>query len=497
MKLTNFFDHHGILENPFAQEDASTDHVFAKHRDDGIRHPAWDKICGHLESPNTSVVFGEKGSGKTALRLQMIQQVQRLNRENAESRVFVIDYDDFNPFLDSFRERQSGRNRKPERAIRKFRLQDHIDAILSLGVTRLAERIVTGSTEQDAGRIVTSEDISALDATEKRDLMMLAAFYDQSHQLAPTARWNRLRSKVGYHAFSRWFTPLISLLITGLIAGLGYYFQSTGIFLNWWFILLLIAPWAPSLWKFFRQSMRCWSIARQVKVIDLSWNQVRKVLSKFKAADLVDQPMPHRNRSEDRYALLQKFQNILKKLRFSYILILVDRVDEPHLINGQASLMKDLLWPMFDNKLLKHPGLGFKLLLPADVAPYLQKQDREFYERSRLDKQNLILSLHWSGEALYDMVNDRLKACAANPEAVPGIRDLFHEEVTQQILIDTFGKLRVPRHLFKFMHRLLVEHCNRFTQEDPVWKVSHESLSTSLALYQRDLEAFDRGTGTL
>ena len=39
------------------------------------------------------------------------------------------------------------------------------------------------------------------------------------------------------------------------------------------------------------------------------------------------------------------------------------RVDEPHLINGSVEQMRAMLWPMLDNKFLKHPGLGFKLLL--------------------------------------------------------------------------------------------------------------------------------------
>ena len=77
------------------------------------------------------------------------------------------------------------------------------------------------------------------------------------------------------------------------------------------------------------------------------------------------------------------------------------------MVNGSPERMRDLLWPMFDNKFLKHPGIGFKLLLPAEVVYYLNREEKEFYERSRLDKQNLISSLDWTGESLYDVANHR------------------------------------------------------------------------------------------
>ena len=64
MKVQQFLEHHGINQNPFSQEDAQTDPLFQKLCSDGTFHPAWDKIYGDPATPSTSVVFGEKGSGK-------------------------------------------------------------------------------------------------------------------------------------------------------------------------------------------------------------------------------------------------------------------------------------------------------------------------------------------------------------------------------------------------------------------------------------------------
>ncbi len=496
MKISQFFDHHGITENPFSQEDASTDHVFAEHCLTGVYHPGWDKIFGKPERPSTSVVFGEKGSGKTALRLQMINELRNYSRANPRSRCFVIEYDDFNPFLDNFRERLHGRNRQVERAVRKWRLWDHMDAILTLGTTQLVNRVLGQKQEEDPGTRITEEGLQALTRHERRDLLLLAAFYDHSFDDSPLSRWVSLRRKLGYLNITSWKELGIGLLVTLLVLSCGYWL---GILQSYWrwILLAVLAGWSVFLWKQFRLAWQAFEVSRQIRVIDRFPGVLRNILARFARNELQGQPIPSRNRSDDRYELLIKLQSVLKTLGFEQIVVLVDRVDEPHLINGSAERMKDLIWPMFDNKFLKHPGFGFKMLLPSDMAPFLQKQERDFYERSRLDKQNLIMSLNWSGESLYDMTNDRLRACSIDPGKPANVQNLFDSSVTKATLLETFSRLRVPRHLFKFFHRLLVDHCGKYTDDEPNWTISRETLHTTLALYQRDLEAFDRGAGTL
>ena len=102
MKIQQFLEHHGIASNPFADEDAQTDQVFKGYCIRSSYHPAWDKIYGDPSEPATSVVFGEKGSGKTALRLQIAQHLTDYNADHPERQVFVVQYDDFNPFWTTF-----------------------------------------------------------------------------------------------------------------------------------------------------------------------------------------------------------------------------------------------------------------------------------------------------------------------------------------------------------------------------------------------------------
>jgi hypothetical protein len=141
---------------------------------------------------------------------------------------------------------------------------------------------------------------------------------------------------------------------------------------------------------------------------------------------------------------------------------------------------------------LKQPGIGLKLMLPRELADYLHREDRDFYQRARLDKQNMIPSLEWSGEALYDLANARIRSCAAGDEE-PALRVLLDDSITDERLIDAFRSLRTPRHLFKFLYRLLVAHCNAHTDDKPAWQVPREVFEATLAVYSRDQDAIDRG----
>jgi hypothetical protein len=500
MKVQQLLTHHGIKENPFGQEDAQTDAVFKRYCIDGTYHPAWDKIFGSTDDPSTAVVFGEKGSGKTALRLQIVEQIARHNREHPDRRLFVIEYDDFNPFLDCFRERLFGWNRRPDRMLENWRLWDHMDALLTLGVSQLVDAIV--ETPTAGGRsgppcTVESGRLDSLTRLQRRDLLLLSAFYDRSLSMPKRDRWNGLRRKLRYSTWrGRWDLALGIAVVVAVVIGLASMKQLPDLYNSWKPWALLAAGWAPWAWRQARLLWQGWNVSRQVRVIRNHPNLVRQLLTGIPRRELLDQPVPDKDRSDDRYELLNKFQAVLRALGYQGIVVLVDRVDEPHAINGSVERMRDLLWPMFDNKFLKHPGLGFKLLLPVEVSFHLAREDREFFERSRLDKQNLIRSLLWTGESLYDVANDRLRACTGSNNGQPVLRSLFDESVSDAELIAVLEKLRVPRHMFKFIHRLLVEHCSRYTDENPRWTIARETLQSTLALYLRDLQEFDRGTGT-
>src|ERR1700730_15235996 len=93
MKIDQFLRHHGIASNPLSEEDAQTDAVFKQGCLWRIHHPAWLKFFGSPAEPSTALVFGEKGSGKTAMRLQAAAEIEAFNQAHPTERVFVVSYD--------------------------------------------------------------------------------------------------------------------------------------------------------------------------------------------------------------------------------------------------------------------------------------------------------------------------------------------------------------------------------------------------------------------
>ena len=497
MRVQQLLEHHGIAVNPFAEEDAQSDPVFKERCRDATYHPAWDKVYGDPSEPATSIVFGEKGSGKTAMRMQMTGRIALHNAQPQNSRLFVIEYDDFNPFLDHFADRLSARKqRDPARVLAEWKLWDHMDAILSLGVTSLVDRLlgVPQPSGPDANQ-VSADRLRSLDRHQKRDLLLLVACYDNSTRENVVSRWSRLRRKLRLSARGT--------VVVGPRAGRRCHGRrrrgrsSTGRRWDWLVDALAVRDRRAGLAAVARAAVEM-ALGRPADRPQRPRAQAARrarcagCLMRFPDRDIDGQPLPESQRTDDRYELLAKFQGVLKSLGFEGIVVLVDRVDEPHLINGSVERMRALVWPMLDNKFLKQPGLGLKLLLPSELVDYMEREDRDFYQRARLDKQNMIPSLEWTGESLYDLANARIRSCGVDGQQ-PTLRALFDDSITDQRLIDAFRTLRVPRHLFKFLYRLLVAHCNAHTDDKPVWEISRETFEATLAVYSRDQDAVDRG----
>ncbi|MGE3820485.1 MAG: hypothetical protein AB7I30_13805, partial [Isosphaeraceae bacterium] len=459
MKTEQFLAHHGIAGNPFSEEDAQTDTVFKRRCMSKIHHPAWNKFFGNPADPSTALVFGEKGSGKTALRLQSEAELDAYNLKNPTERVFVIIYDDFNPYLDHFRSAVQAKD--TAQALARWRLQDHMDAILAQGVTQLVDALT-----------LEKINLSSLTVDQRRDLLLLAALYDQSTGEPIERRWSRLRRRSGFRPL--WSRRDLQIgfgttMVVGLLIYLFPWLRTLSVLP--WLLVPLIAGWLYWGWRLARAEWYARDIRKGLRVLSRDPSALRWELLWFKPSELGGQPMPVASSAggEQRYELLRKFQAVLDALGYAGIIVLVDRVDEPQAIEGDPRKMRALIWPLLDHKFLRHPGIGLKLLLPIELAYYLEKEDKEFYDRARPDKLNMIKPLRWSGPSLYDLAGDRLRACVGEPlenGEGPRLRQLIEESISDDSLKDALGNLRTPRQLFKFLHRLVEEHCHRHTEDD-------------------------------
>src|SRR3954447_15573207 len=306
MKTEQFLQHHGIKGNPFSEEDAQTDTVFKRRCLTTIHHPAWNKFFGSPADPSTAVVFGEKGSGKTALRLQATAELERYNGQHPGARVFVISYDDFNPYLDHFRAAIPARD--AAQALGRWRLQDHMDAILAQGVTKLIDLLTTEKV-----------DLSALSLDQRRDLLLLAALYDQSTGEPIERRWSRLRRRSGSR--SLWSRRDLQIgfgttVLVGALIALIPALRSLSILP--WLLVPFLAGWLYWGWRIARAEWFARDIRKGLRVLSRDPAALRWELLWFKPGELGGQPLPTAASAggEERYELLRKFQSVLKTLGY-------------------------------------------------------------------------------------------------------------------------------------------------------------------------------------
>ena len=322
MNTQQFLAYHGITENPFADEEASTDPVFKGYGIDHTFHSAWDKIYGTPAEPTTSVVFGEKGSGKTALRLQMVRRLGEYNANHPDDRVFVIPYDDFNPFIDRFREKQPFWRKKIQKSLQQWKVWDHIDAILALGVTQLLDRVLkVESAHHPAVAGVDELPMENLSDSQRRDFLMLAMCYDQTSGEDRYARWEKLRKMMKFRNFTTYFPAVgaimwtVLALISPIFLKLGGYTESMFGFYASWLYWLIAATGGLTYGGLFAAA---WLKARRIRVglrtLEQNQGELTKTLRSFPRRALFNQPMPYYEHSEDRYEILTKFQSILKMM---------------------------------------------------------------------------------------------------------------------------------------------------------------------------------------
>ncbi len=514
MTLTDLLNHWSLAENPFRGEEARADDVFARMSGggngadplvSGVHHSDFEKILGDPLRPGPAVVFGEKGSGKTAIRLQLVRRIDEHNAKHAGAKILVLIYDDLNGVLGRIYDRLGGKNAAD--ALQKIRLVDHIDAILSLAVPRLVDSVLqegSGRNSLDLG-VNPGKTVRGIDRAQRESLLLLQALYDRP-DLAPmrTAPLRR-RLRLGFDG-RRLLVSVLLVLIPALILGT----------LAWrkWFAPPTVAPWvlnaldwslvvAAALFAIGALKVGVWDklallrtshrVKQQLRVVsrgDVSYAKSIRVLTPAVRETSV---LPVTDSDEPRFAMLSRLLRILRPLGYAGIFVIVDRIDEPTLVGGDPERMKAVVWPMLSNKFLQMEGVGVKLLLPVELRHAVFRESSAFFQEARLDKQGLIERLSWTGASLYDLCEARLRAClkAGSPERQ--LIDLFAEDVARPELIDALDRMKQPRDAFKLLYRCLIDHCANVTQGENQWRIPRHILMAVLKAENERLQQFQQG----
>jgi len=494
MNVERFLAYHSIKENPFGAEEARHDPIYSRLINSSTSHPDFAKILGQIDQPSAALVFGEKGSGKTAIRMLIGQLVAQHNEQYPNHQTLLVAYDDLNPVLDRVMGRRRG-NRgfhltaktSLDKLLETFRLEDHQDAILSLAVTQFIDGLLGCNSSQERSALAPMpkavlKKVKKLPRELRTDIAVLATLYDQPGSGTVVQRWRRLRSKLRLSTLST--VKIVQFL--GALATLGV----AGLLLARWVLspepswllpaagllaAAAVASWGGWLW----QHLKLWSLSRkihqEVLAVHRKASDLRAMLLELSTQDIDNKPWPVPGKipgrrgvpgnQDSRYQLTTRLTNVLKAVGYAGIMVLVDRIDEPTLISGHAQRMRSIVWPMLDNKFLQQEAVGIKLLLPLELRHLLRQESPEFFQEARLDKQNLVDRLTWSGATLYDLCTARLRACRTESPDQIHLTDLFDADVTRQTLIEALDQMHQPRDAFKFLYSTIQEHC-KTTLED-------------------------------
>jgi len=495
MNLSTFFEHWSIRENPFRGEEARHDAIFARLGGDtpdaAGTHSDFEKVYGDPSRPSSAIVFGEKGSGKTAMRLQLASRVARYNDTHPGERVFLIPYDDLNAYLDHFA--RGAHAPDGSNPFASMRLVDHMDAILSVGVGRVINALLPGHEDPPPAKLDAGEGENdplktarKLPAMLRRDLLILQALYDTGDPSgARTARLARaLRLPSGGHGpltvIGLWlgWVPAVALFvwvyffsgITGVLMTLGQ--LGAGVLLIAWAALLVKGLLLDRL-VLARHAGR---LAKEMRMIPRTARTLHASLTRLPPSVLSSGELPETESDEQRYEMLARLRRVIGAFGFGPVMVVIDRVDEPTLVSGDPDRMRAIAWPMLNNKFLQLGGVGVKMLLPIELRHALFKESSVFFQEARLDKQNLIERLTWSGPMIYDLCTARLRVCM-EPGAEPiTLADLFDEDETRHDQTEALGAMMQPRDALKFVYRCLSEHCAAVTREDEAWRVPKHVL---------------------
>jgi predicted small integral membrane protein len=507
MTVSDFLQHWQLTENPFRGEEARSDAVFARmstpaarpvqvasgltpglqlsQGDSGCYHSEFDKIVGDLRRPSSAVVFGEKGSGKTAIRLQLSRKVHEHNVANPGAKLLLVPYDDLNPMLDTLLERVGGKTKLE--GLQRVRLVDHMDALLHLVVPRLVDALLGHVFQGDVFELPADakKSVRKLDRMMRRELLFLQALYDR-----PEHAWERTHalrrrlgiwpaaSIIGGRLFVYGFPfVVLSALLAHRISPLSWVTEKG---LAWGAlvasVLYALVVLKVVVWDRLTLLRNARRVRRQIRVLPRGHLSYLKSLRLLPTGLRDASNLPVSDADTPRYASFARLLRVLRCYGYTGMLVIVDRLDEPTSVAGDPERMRAVVWPMLNNKFLQQEGVGIKLLLPLELRHAILKESAAFFQEARLDKQHLVEELGWSGHMLLDLCDSRLSACRLPDAPRLDTLELFAEDVSRQDLLDALEKVRQPRDAFKLIYRCMTEHCANFTKMQSEWRISRSTL---------------------
>ena len=339
-------DKWGLREDPFTCEDADKDCILST-LDPSVAHWAFDRIFGNPRVPAPAIIFGEKGSGKSALRLITSKHLERFNADHPNDRVFVVEYTEYNSYMENFRRfigKRADSTAAAQEVVKRWKVSDHLDCILSLGITRLVDDV-----------LINEESIKNLTHKQKVYLLLMASlYYNSDRRTTPEAlnHLNRLLKVQTYSSTIHWIIALLGTIVSILLFLVPIFTETPPISENFWHILGIVG--LVLTWGWFGiYHLMLGSSAnranRAVKVLNTNPSNLKNQLKALSAKERREYTLPIGSDENSRYHLLSEFIGILHSSGFKGLYVLVDRIDEPSLLSARE-LMRRFIEKLLDIK---------------------------------------------------------------------------------------------------------------------------------------------------
>lgn len=471
----------GLKEDPFTCEDADKDAVLSE-LDPSMVHWSFDRMYGNPKSPAPGIVFGEKGSGKSALRLMMHRRIQTYNAENPDTKIFPLPYIDFNTSLHQFRKSIGARNDQnaPSKVMARWTISDHLDSILSSGVSAWVNEVLQ-----------SSKDTERFNHKERLYLAaMTALYYNSSERTSFEATRQAMKrfSLNTFRPFFLWFTiillSLFSISISLLPLVWPFLEESSlpGSGTIWLFTGLagLGGTWIGYFYHYASVRAQAARASRAIKVLPRNSTALIHFLEHCSAAERREFVLPLGSDESTRYHMMQWFLTLLERTGYSGLYVLMDRIDEPSLLSSEAEYMRAFVESILDIKFLQFPGLGLKLFLPIELDELHRNATPEQLKKMRLDKSNLVPELKWSGQELYEIANMRFRTISSPDGKAQKLIDLFADDFDFDYLKESLTSLGTPRYAFSFLSALFSEYIKELPNDmepgDPRWSITRSQF---------------------
>jgi hypothetical protein len=409
-------------------------------------------------------VFGEKGSGKSGLRLMMRRRLRSHNEAHPDAKVFDVEYIDFNGYIETLGRAVGGRNSgvtSSPRILGEWEISDHLDCILSLGITRLVDALLDG-TEQVTLSHKQQIDLALLTSLFYRSKLNTTS--DALDGLSKSSVLSVLRGGSG--GFGRLVVSALGLIIAATphlvtrnaeLADFAYMAEQRPICYGVGLTLAAI-PWILAAWRDALRARTARHADSSVRTLSPDPEPLARLLSNLDPRERANLILPDGSDEASRYELLQRFLGLLESTGYHGLYVLMDRVDEPTLLSDSQERMQEFVQRILDIKLLQHPKLALKLFLPIEMESLWRNASGEQLKRMRLDKSNLLPELKWTGRELYEIANERLFACRTPDSKVQNLRDLLADDLELTYVLETFATLGTPRYAFGFLSEMFLQY---------------------------------------